>query len=69
MIPKKNVSILNNIQEKNILILLGNVSVKISFESPQIALVAQSWSTVLFHHVFCSGLCGNVDNNLPKTWK
>jgi transcriptional regulator with PAS, ATPase and Fis domain len=42
--------------------LLRNDSVKILFKSLQIALVPPSCSTVLFDHVFCSGLCGNVDN-------
>jgi hypothetical protein len=48
--------------------LLRNVSVKISFQSLQIALVPPSWSTVLFHHVFCSGLFENVDY-LRRMWK
>jgi hypothetical protein len=41
--------------------LLRNVSVKISFKSLQIALVSPSGSTVLFHHIFCGGLCRNVE--------
>jgi hypothetical protein len=45
-----------------------NLDSKNANEEQQIALVPPSWSTVLIHHVFCSGLCGNVDN-LRRMWK